>query len=245
MRTIKGGRGNDVINGTSRDDWIEAGDGNDTVNAGAGNDGILGGNGNDLLHGQDGSDRIYGDAGADTLWGEGGNDSLDGGVGDDILYGGAGDDSIQGRAGNDTVYGEDGNDRIQFEYSGNDIAFGGLGTDEFTINDNGGSLATIMDFDASTEALWRGVYLDANANAAGHQFWVHTDSSSLSQLRSDGNGQATVTFDGTYTTLQLYHADGNLDADVSVRLLGSYAAESLNVMLWDSPGTYIEGLIFI
>jgi Ca2+-binding RTX toxin-like protein len=245
MRTIKGTKGNDRISGTTRDDYIIAGDGDDTVYAGSGSDYLYGGNGNDLLHGQDGNDSIYGDAGSDILWGELGNDSLDGGDGDDTLNGGAGDDSLQGRAGNDIMDGGDGNDSIQFAPGGNDTAIGGSGIDRFVINDNLGSVATINDFDASAEAMWRGVGYDANADAAGHQFWVHVDSEQLVPLRSDGNGQATVSFDGQYTTLQLYHADGNLHADVTVRLLGSYAPESLHVMLWDSPNTYIDGLIFL
>ena len=54
-----GGFGNDVIEGSSLDDFIRGGAGNDSIN---------GFGGNDLLRGGTGSDSVFGGSGADTLY---------------------------------------------------------------------------------------------------------------------------------------------------------------------------------
>ncbi|MCB6179513.1 Hint domain-containing protein [Rhodobacter sp. Har01] len=100
---IRGGGGNDSIDGRAGNDSLYGDDGNDT---------ILGGAGNDTLSGGDGNDSLVGGAGADLVDGGDGNDTLVAGDGDTVL-GGDGDDlisvsglaSISGGAGSDTILG--------------------------------------------------------------------------------------------------------------------------------------------
>lgn len=111
-RCAYGGRFNDVLRGTSRDDWLDGAGGSDLLLAGAGNDEATGGfstfsatgfnqltdrgdrvylgPGDDTGEGDLGPDRVYGGAGSDEITGAEGGDYLDGGVGDDYLYGGLG-----------------------------------------------------------------------------------------------------------------------------------------------------------
>jgi Ca2+-binding RTX toxin-like protein len=82
--SLRGGDGNDILNGGAGDDNLSGQAGNDTVSGGAGDDGVRGSIGNDILDGG---------AGNDALFGEDGNDILDGGAGNDFLSGGVGDDT--------------------------------------------------------------------------------------------------------------------------------------------------------
>jgi Ca2+-binding RTX toxin-like protein len=78
--TIDGGKGDDMIMGSS---------GNDTIMGGKGNDTILGGDGNDTIHGGKGQDTILGGAGNDKVYGDKGRDFVDGGEGKDWVQGGS------------------------------------------------------------------------------------------------------------------------------------------------------------
>lgn len=80
-----GGRGDDRMVGTSRNDWIFAGDGNDKVVGGAGHDVIIAGKGNDQIWGGSGDDLILGGSGADTITGGPGRDIIAGGSGADLI----------------------------------------------------------------------------------------------------------------------------------------------------------------
>ena len=71
---------------------IKGGSGNDQLNGFEKNDRIYGGEGADTLEGRDGDDVLDGGAGTDTLTGGEGNDVLDGGAGTDTLTGGEGND---------------------------------------------------------------------------------------------------------------------------------------------------------
>jgi len=121
---------NDIINGTSKNDYLYGADGDDVINAGEGDDIIYGGNGNDTLNG---------DAGDDLIYGEDGDDVINGGIGVDTLYGGSGNDIIVGGSTvtneRDIIYGGEGNDIINKGqlYTGDDI-WGGLGNDEIYSN---------------------------------------------------------------------------------------------------------------
>jgi len=151
MAKIKGGSGDDRLQGGSGNDIINGGDGDDTLLGGAGNDLIFGGDGDDALHGEDGNDTLIGGLGGDnTLYGGAGNDTLGGSSGDDVLHGGAGndklmgdwmpydsngvryqgygDDTLHGGAGNDWLYGDEGNDALHGGV-GNDFLDGGTGDD--------------------------------------------------------------------------------------------------------------------
>ena len=71
---------------------IKGGSGNDQLNGFDKNDRIYGGEGADTLEGRDGDDVLDGGAGTDALTGGEGNDVLDGGAGTDTLTGGEGND---------------------------------------------------------------------------------------------------------------------------------------------------------
>jgi len=70
--------------------------GDDNLRGGAGNDVLDGLGGNDSLRGDAGLDTLDGSAGHDLIFGDDGNDSLSGGAGADTLVGGAGSDRLNG-----------------------------------------------------------------------------------------------------------------------------------------------------
>jgi Ca2+-binding RTX toxin-like protein len=69
-----GTAGDDVLTGSSQDEYFDLQSGNDTVYAGLGDDIVVAGAGNDV---------IYGGSGADQMKGDAGDDIMDGGVGSD------------------------------------------------------------------------------------------------------------------------------------------------------------------
>lgn len=79
--TVYGGRGNDVICGSTGRDRIFAGGGQDVVLAGAGADLVRGGDGRDSIFGEHGADRISGGPHADTIVSGSGNDRVTRGAG--------------------------------------------------------------------------------------------------------------------------------------------------------------------
>lgn len=96
-----GGRGNDNLNGNSRDDSIHGGAGHDVINGNGGDDDLDGGVGDDVLKGGLGDDALSGGLGNDRLFGGSGRDRLAGGAGDDQMNGGSGRDHMEGGKGND------------------------------------------------------------------------------------------------------------------------------------------------
>ena len=135
--TIVGTDGNDVIQGTFRDDVILAGAGNDQIRGASGNDVICGGAGNDTIYGDSQDDIIFGEAGNDVIFGGSGADEIRGGDGndnirgesqDDLIFGDAGNDVLNGGSDSDEVHGGSGNDEI-FGESQNDLLFGDAGND--------------------------------------------------------------------------------------------------------------------
>jgi cyclophilin family peptidyl-prolyl cis-trans isomerase len=103
---IMGRDGNDTIN-VSEQIQIPT-----KIRGGRGNDIINGGGGNDSIYGDAGNDTIAGRGGHDALRGGGGNDSIQGGVGDDMVRGGAGNDTIVDNAGTNSLRGGAGSDTI-------------------------------------------------------------------------------------------------------------------------------------
>ena len=99
-----------------------------TVRGGDGNDSIDGGGGNDLIFGGAGNDDLEGDEGNDTIYGGDGDDELDGDSGNDLLFGEAGQDELEGDDGNDILSGGSGNDELEGD-DGLDFLIGGLGAD--------------------------------------------------------------------------------------------------------------------
>ncbi len=125
---IMGGRGSDMLTGTSGDELIGTGAGNDRAYGLGGNDTVIGDRGNDTLLGGDGDDSITGDHNNDKLFGEAGDDILDGGAGYDRVEGGEGNDLIFGGNYNDTLFGDAGDDTIDGG-AHNDRMWGGDGSD--------------------------------------------------------------------------------------------------------------------
>lgn len=136
--TLVGDGGNNLMEGTSRDDRLSgmAGNdrlfgfaGNDTLDGGQGHDRAKGGDGDDILWGRGGVDVLFGEAGDDWLNGNKGNDELDGGIGNDVLLGRGGNDVIRGGAHDDTLYGHAGRDLLEGG-DGHDWMSGGYGKDQ-------------------------------------------------------------------------------------------------------------------
>ncbi|WVX51160.1 hypothetical protein ROLI_042610 [Roseobacter fucihabitans] len=169
--TLYGNAGDDIINGSGRQDVIDGGQGNDsidggtfsdTLTGGTGEDTIWGGGGHDIIDAGDGDDLVYGDAGDDNLDGGAGDDSLYGGEGNDTLMGGEGVDLLSGGAGDDSLDGGAGNDRLYGE-AGNDTLLGGDGADLL----DGGTGANSLDGGAGDDSLYGGEGNDTLSGGAG------------------------------------------------------------------------------
>lgn len=100
---LRGGNGNDRLEGGGGDDELRGGNHDDRLEGGSGNDILRGDNGEDELLGGTGSDTLVGGRGDDLLIGGGGADTLNGSSGDDVLRGGGGDDVLRGSSGRDTA----------------------------------------------------------------------------------------------------------------------------------------------
>jgi Ca2+-binding RTX toxin-like protein len=249
MPIFKGTKGNDKIIGSNRDDDIKAGDGHDEVWGRLGNDIIDGGNGNDTLYGEGGNDRLLGSGGNNLLDGGDGNDVLLTGFGSNEAKGGSGDDEIISQ-GLDVIVGGAGNDLLQF--LDNDTVTGGLGNDLFTLKWSAtytpGGVVTINDFTVGEDKLGYHAGYDANETLAGNQGWEYIGEAPPLAPLTNGNGQATVSYEGTDTYLRLYHADGDVNADVTVRLVGTFQPNEIDLMnynpetrAWTDPGLLFFG----
>lgn len=146
LTSLTGFRGaaDDIITGSSGDDFVLAGAGNDQASLGRGNDVLLGGLGNDVADGGQGSDLMAGGAGNDQLSGSVESDVLAGNAGDDTLNGGPGDDALIDGLGSDTLSGGPGNDLFFFTQA---QLLGGVGTDIDQFNGSAGfdTLALLLD----------------------------------------------------------------------------------------------------
>jgi Ca2+-binding RTX toxin-like protein len=127
--TVVGGKGGNVLKGTSRPDVIVAGRGDDrifakggrdivcagpggdVVDGGSGRDVIKAGSGDDFVEAGNGSDKPFGEAGNDTILGGPGGEHATGGGGDDRIFGGLQDDDLIGSGGDDYLIGGHGEDR--------------------------------------------------------------------------------------------------------------------------------------
>lgn len=215
-----------------------------------------GGGGNDTIRGGAGHDRIYGGDGSDQLFGEDGNDDLYGGAGNDVVDGGAGGDDVWGDAGNDTLVGGSGIDALRGGLGADTMTGGSDSWDEFTFTSFADSAAgnadTITDYSVSGGDLLLFVNMDANAGQSGWQVWEYLAGDAPSdEFPANGNGQATIVFDGQFTVITLYNnelnADGsaNLDADFQLRLLGAYEPATIQISVLDTASVALhDGLIF-
>jgi hypothetical protein len=126
---LKGTSGVDLILGLDGNDLIQGMDGNDCLIGGNGNDRILGGSGNDVIFGGDGTDVLHGSKGNDVINGGKDNDRITGNSGEDIINGGSDKDKLFGNDGKDNLFGNQGNDELKGG-SGNDLLNGGENIDK-------------------------------------------------------------------------------------------------------------------
>ena len=221
---------------TSGDDVLVGTGGFDLIHGLGGNDRISGGAKDDRLYGDDGNDTLNGDDGDDFLWGGTGNDTLNGGNGHDNLRGEAGDDSLSAGAGNDALDGG----------AGSDVMAGGAGIDEFSYlafsDSAGATVDRIADY-SKTEDFLAFAALDANSSIAGLQQWNYV--TQLGDWPANGNGQATLSYDGVTTTLNLYNNDGDLVADFTVAFTGKYDPGEIKINVLDMVGgPVIDGIVW-
>jgi len=166
---LRGGDGDDLIDGGAGEDQLRGADGDDQLFGGKAMDSLFGGMGDDLLDGGDHEDDLIGGAGNDTLDGGADNDTLQGGFGDDTLQGGTGQDLMNGGAGDDTLDGA-GDDEADFLNGGrgddlliagkDDQVHGGEGADTFALDAQDAG-AFIADYDPDQDVIE--VVYDADA----------------------------------------------------------------------------------
>ena len=97
--------GDDVVTGSTANDFVQGNEGEDLISGGFGNDSLFGGKGKDFLTGEEGNDSLSGGQDADLLIGDAGNDILLGGRGNDFLTSGNGNDTLVGGLGHDILAG--------------------------------------------------------------------------------------------------------------------------------------------
>lgn len=139
------GTGDDMIVGSSREDYLRGGEGSDQMIGGASFDDLNGNQGADTISGGFGDDWVVGGRDGDVLYGDGGQDLVYGNLGDDTCFGGGGADTVRGGQGNDVVQGGAGNDFVAGDL-GLDTLTGGAGADVFYSFGSGGA-DVITDFD--------------------------------------------------------------------------------------------------
>ena len=102
--------------------WVLADAGLDTVRGGAGDDFVNGAQDGDKVWGGAGNDWIRTGPGADNSWGDTGNDKLVAGPDSDVVRGGEGNDRVDGGTGNDTLWADAGQD-FALCGDGTDVAY--------------------------------------------------------------------------------------------------------------------------
>lgn len=199
-----------------------------TVHQGLDADGFLIGNSTAVL----GSNLAGRVTGIENLTTGSGNDLLLGTNGANVLDGGAGNDIFNGRAGNDTIFGRAGSDFINGG-PGTDSLRGGADNDLFqfhffTDSRAGDGIDTIMDFTSVDRIDLKDI--DSNPSLGGIQEWEFIGSSPPTAPSLGGNGQATLTYDGTKTVLNLYANDGDFNADFTLNIIGAHTYDPWNMV---------------
>jgi D-alanyl-D-alanine carboxypeptidase len=125
--------GNEVLNGSVRDDVLFAGAGNNTIYGGDGNNILTAGNGNDTIYGGVGNDLILAGNGNNIIYAGDGNNQIFTGSGNDVIFAGNGNHSIESGAGDDIIFAGNGNHQIN-PGTGFDVVYSGVGSNLFTLN---------------------------------------------------------------------------------------------------------------
>jgi Ca2+-binding RTX toxin-like protein len=227
-----GGAGNDTITvdaAVTVPVELRGGDGNDTLQGGNGAALLLGGAGHDhliatahgaMLDGEEGNDTLQGGAQADTLQGGAGNDSLRGGGGADQLEGGAGDDTLFGEAGTDKLVGDDGQNLLDggdeadtlVGGDGRDTLRGGAGNDTL----QGGGEADLLFGDAGNDLL--------QGEADADELHGGADNDTLEGNGGNDRLLGEAGIDALFGGLGADFLDGGTEADL---LLGGVGADEL------------------
>jgi Ca2+-binding RTX toxin-like protein len=111
--TARGGKDDDLIEGTAGDDRLFGNRGDDSIGSMGGNDVVFGGLDDDRLKGNAGNDKVRGGQGNDEVGGNGGQDRVQGDKGNDRLLGQSGNDVLVGGQGFDRANGGRGFDRCR------------------------------------------------------------------------------------------------------------------------------------
>lgn len=219
------------FNGTASGETVEGSNNNDGLHGHGGDDVMYGHNGNDTIYGDNrpGSQPLVGVAGNDTLYGQAGADTMTGGVGNDTLYGGSGADTLNGGfseanpdSGADTLYGGSGDDRL-YGNAGDDVLVGGTGFDWLT----GGSGSDRFVFEKATDTgdwvfdFERGSDL-IDLSALGLDPANFLGALPAAGMVGPGQvGYMTVQGQGQMETYLYIDTDGQMGADLEIRLVGT------------------------
>jgi Ca2+-binding RTX toxin-like protein len=207
IQNVIKGVGNDVITGTSADNFLSGGGGNDTLNGSAGNDTLDGGTGNDSLVGGTGDDLYKVDSsndiiienaneGTDTVESTASTFTLGANLENLTLMGSA---SIQGggnalnnillgNSGNNFLGGGDGNDTLDGN-AGADTLKGGTGNDTYLFNTGDGQ-DTIQEADSTVGNLDT-LSLDSSITKANVAFFMSGNNLQIG-YKGDATDQITV-----------------------------------------------------
>ena len=243
FENLRGGSGNDTLNGDnganeliggSGNDFLFALGGNDTVTGEAGNDTIYGGSGDDLIDGGIGNDSVYGDAGADTMSGGSGVDSLiystdtagvavrlwnntasGGEAQGDVI---SGFENLRGGSGNDTLNGDNGANEL-IGGNGNDFLFAIGGNDTITGEDG-------------NDTLYGGDGDDLIDGGTGNDNLYGDGGEDTFVFRAGDGSDAVFGFEHTIDTLLLSTTltDGETDA---AAVLSTYASDASGTVVFD------------
>lgn len=243
IQNVYKGIGNDVITGTSVDNFISAGAGNDTINAGAGNDTLDGGAGNDRLIGETGDDLYIVDSTTDVIV-ENANEGTDtvqssatyvlssnvenltltgtaaingsGNTQNNVLIGNTGTNALSGGAGNDTLDGNTGADILKGG-SGNDTYLFSLGDgfDSVQEADNTAGNVDTLSFDASVVKADIALFMSGNDLQIGYKNNATDQITVVNQQLASGSIERFQANDGTYLT--------NADVNLVIQQMSSYA----------------------
>ncbi len=235
--TIYGGNGSDSIWG---DSYLGAGLGDDTIYAGAGDDYVWGdsrdgeGFSNDVIYGGAGNDHLYGDS------------EVESGSGDDILYGGTGNDDLYGDSGTGV-----GSDTFYTWYASTDTVHDqGTGDTVITLNEYDPPLiripeaqTTLVEIDLYFGSLYGNFIGIAELDDTGSDQLELTltatngtltlaSLSGLTFTAGDGDDDATMTFNGTWTDI-----NAALDGLIFTPTSGYSGAASIELITEDLRGT--------
>ena len=216
---MKGGGGDDALDGGLGNDQLFGEDGNDTFIMDGGDDTMDGGAGIDWLrvsgsvaatidlakttaqatgYGNDlilGIENVAGGWGADKLYGDGGANILFGNAGNDLLRGRAGADTLVGGVGQDRLYGGAGDSVCDiFVFAATDES--AVGTKRDTIYEfvSGIDDIDLSGIDANSRTSGDGAFAFSGTTAQAHSVW-YTSGRGEIIVRGDVNGDGRADFD--------------------------------------------------